>query len=41
MIAFSKHGLEFDRGWLPSFSLQRKEDAIEITSEQGIYFSGL
>ena len=36
VVALSKHGQEFDRGWLPSFCLQLKKDAIDISSEQGV-----
>lgn len=36
VVALSKHGKELDRGWVPTFCLQRKEDAVDIQSKEGI-----
>lgn len=35
VVAFTKNGRELDRGWVPSFCLQLKEEAVEITSKEG------
>ena len=38
VAAMSKHGQELDRGWVPTFSLQKKEDADrDLVSEKGSY----
>ena len=38
VIAHAKDGQELDRGWVPSFALQLKEEAVEITSKEGLHF---
>ena len=36
VVAFTKNGEELDRGWVPSFCLQLREEATEITSKEGL-----
>lgn len=36
VVVLDKSGQELDRGWIPTFCLQRKEDAVYITSKEGI-----
>jgi len=37
VVAFTKQNMELDRGWLPTYCLTLKEEAVEITSKEGIF----
>ena len=41
VVAFTKQNMELDRGWLPTYCLTLKEEAVEITSKEGMLLTCL
>ena len=41
VVAFTKQNTELDRGWLPTYCLTLKTEAVEITSKEGTSIKGV